>query len=62
MIRTRTPQRDGLGDLEGLLLREREPAGGLTDVEADPEPIEHGLGVAVHLPSIDHADPGHGAR
>ena len=37
------PEREGLGDLDGLLLGQRQPSSGLVDVEPDPQAIEDRL-------------------
>ena len=46
-------ERERLGDLDGLLLGEREAARRLLDVELDAEPLEDRLRLALHLPAVD---------
>ena len=46
-------ERERLGDLDGLLLGDRQAPGRLLDVELDAEPLEDRLGIALHLPAVD---------
>ena len=46
-------ERDGLGDLDGLLLGEGQSAGRFADVEADVEPGQHLARLALHPPPVD---------
>ena len=48
-------QRERLGDLDGLLLREGQPTRGLRDVHPHVEAGEHLLGFAPHPPPVDDA-------
>ena len=48
-------ERDGLGDLDDLLVGDRESPGGSARVDPDAEPGEEGLGLGVHRRSVDAA-------
>ena len=48
-------EREGLGDLDGLLLGERQAAGRLHDVHADVEPRQDRLGRLAHAAPVDDA-------
>ena len=48
-------ERDGLGDLEDLLVGDREAAGRATRVDRDAEPLEEGGSLGVHPVPVDAA-------